>query len=258
MPSVVVEDVARTRGGEPGSIGTHALEPGQSLTFGRGTGGVVVDIDVPLPEVSRLAGTIRAESDYWLLTNASPAVTYVVENLEGAGEHIKVPPCRLEAPVPFELSRLLLPTGRDTYDLHVYAPQHGYADPEAVVGAAGEMTIRPFALDTTAKYFQVLVALCEPRLRDPSSVVIPSSQQVASRLARAGRGQRVSRSAVDYHINYLAETKLRIKSPGDGSGERTDAKRESLVTLALRFNLVLEEHVDLLPAATGRHRLRRG
>lgn len=253
-----MEDVARTRMGEPGAVVcTHSLEPGQSLTFGRGADGVVVDVAVPLPEVSRLAGTIHAVGDYWLLTNASSHATYVVENLEGGGEHVKVPPLRIDAPVPFEISRLLLPTGRGAYALHVYAPQHSYADPRVAADPTGDMTVQPFALDSTAKYFRVLVALCEPRLRDPSSVVIPTSQQVAIRLARANQDRRVSRSTVDYHINYLAETKLRLKPPGDGSGGRTDAKRGSLVTVALRFNLVTEEHLVLLPAA-GPRKLRRG
>ncbi|UYM07632.1 FHA domain-containing protein [Solicola gregarius] len=248
MSSVTVEDVTLTR--SPGCDettrrrGVRDLEPGQSLTFGRGSPDTSVDLTLQSAEVSRRAGTIRAVADYWLLTNAS-AVTYVVENLEGAGEHVKIPPGRADAPVPFELSRLLIPVDAGTYDLHVYAPQHAYLAGDPTV--AGDTTVRPFVLDETSKYFRVLVALCEPRLRDPSSVAIPSSDDVARRLAPTG--ERMSRSAVDYHINYLAETKLRIRSATDG--DRAESKRASLVALALRFNLVTEEHLGVLGPRSG-------
>ncbi|UPK75307.1 hypothetical protein MU582_01315 [Nocardioidaceae bacterium SCSIO 66511] len=248
MSSVTVEDVTITR--SPGCDeatrrdAVRDLEPGQSLTFGRGSPDVDVDMALHSAEVSRRAGSIRAVADYWLLTNTS-TVTYVVENLEGAGEHVKVPPRRVDAPVPFELSRLLIPVDAGTYDLHVYAPQHAYLDSGPAV--AGDTTVKPFVLDETSKYFRVLVALCEPRLRDPSSVAIPSSDDVAARLAPSG--ERMSRSAVDYHINYLAETKLRLRAAGEA--DRAESKRASLVALALRFNLVTEDHLGILSRREG-------
>lgn len=169
----------------------------------------------------------------------------MVENLEGGGEHVKVPPRRVEAPIPFELSRLLIPNDSGTYDLHVYAPQHAHLGSDQLA-ANGDTTQRPFAMEEASKYFHVLVALCEPRLRNPSSVAIPTSDDVALRLA-TGAADQMSRSAVDYHINYLAETKLRIRpitSQGAGHGE---SKRAALVSLALRFNLVTQDHLKLLP-----------
>lgn len=245
MSSIIVEDVAVRRGGAHGEgtkEGLYELEPGKALTFGRGAPDVAVDIVVPHQGVSRFAGEIRAVDDYWLLTNSSHAMTYVVENLEGAGEHVKVTPRRLDAPIPFELGRLILPSEDGSYEVNVYAPQHAYLDRHGP--SSGDATTRPYSLDESSKYFQVLVALCEPRLRDPATVEIPSSEQVAERLGGTG-----TRSAVDYHIDYLAETKLRIKPPSDGSGARLERKRESLVALALRFDLVREEHLELLADA---------
>lgn len=245
MTSIIVEDVAVRRAAPPGPsrVGLYDLEPGGQLSFGRGAPGAEVDVVTPATGVSRLAGQIHAERDYWLLTNTSSSSTYVIENLEGAGEHVKVGPGRIEAPIPFELARLVLPTQSEAYVLNVYAPQHAYLDHRLPVGGAA--TERPFSLDEAAKYFLVLVGLCEPRLRDPGTVEIPRSDQVAERLS--GSSMRMSRSAVDYHIDYLAETKLRIKPPSDGSGTRLEYKRESLVALALRFDLVREEHLALLP-----------
>lgn len=245
MTSIIVEDVAVRRAIQGQSRdGLYELRPGDRLRFGRGAPDADIDLRVPAAGVSRHAGQIHAERDYWLLTNASATSTYVIENLEGAGEHIKVGPGRIEAPIPFELSRLVLPTRDEPYALNVYAPQHGYLDPRAPSGGAA--TERPFSLDESAKYFLVLVALCEPRLREPATVRIPPSDEVADRLSSST--MRMSRSAVDYHIDYLARAKLRLEPPSDGSGARLEHKRESLVALALRFDLVREDHLALLPS----------
>lgn len=246
MTSIIVEDVAvrRAVAGQSRN-GLYELRTGEQLSFGRGAPDVAVDLLTPAAGVSRRAGQIHAERDYWLLTNASAKSTYLVENLEGAGEHIKIAPGRIEAPIPFELSRLVLPTQTEPYLLNVYAPQHGYLDHR--VPSGGAATERPFSLDESAKYFLVLVALCEPRLRDPATVRIPRSDEVAERLSTDTT--RMSRSAVDYHIDYLARAKLRLEPPSDGSGARLEHKRESLVALALRFDLVREEHLAVLPAS---------
>lgn len=250
MASITVEDVCRTR--EPGCgeavrrSGMFSLEPGQQLSFGRGGGDAAVDLTLNGPQVSRFAGTIRAVADYWVLTNAS-ASTYVVENLEGGGEHVKVPPRRVGAPVPFELSRLLIPTDSGSYDLHVYAPQHAHLTDDGDPAASGDTTQRPFAMEASAKYFHVLIALCEPRLRNPSSVAIPTSDDIARRLACRG-GEPMSRSAVDYHIDYLAETKLRLRSTAVAGAGQAESKRAALVSLALRFDLVTQDDLMLLPA----------
>ncbi|CAM5652630.1 hypothetical protein SALBM311S_02428 [Streptomyces alboniger] len=63
---------------------------------------------------------------------------------------------------------------------------------------------------------------------------------------------------MNYHIDYLTAAKLRLRSvheddlsaSGPKDGGRVGAKREDLVTLALRFNLVREEHLALLPRRT--------
>jgi hypothetical protein len=55
-------------------------------------------------------------------------------------------------------------------------------------------------------------------------------------------------SAVIFHIDYLATSKLRVRErAGAEDTPRIDWKREALVSLALRFDLVREEHLALLP-----------
>ena len=225
------------------------LEPGSVVTFGRAAPGLSVDIVLAHDGVSRLAGEITATDDYWLLSNLSRDKTYVVENLEGAGEFVKVAPRRLGAPIPFEFGRVVLPTNDTFAQFNVTAPQHAYAEDLGLTNVSGDRTTAVFPLDETAKYFLVLLALCEPRLRDSSTVALPTVPEIVERLRPLDTCQALTRAAVNYHIDYLASTKLRVKQ---GHAERLEYKREALVSLALRFNLVREEHLAALPR---RHRV---
>ncbi|MFF1542655.1 serine/threonine protein kinase [Streptomyces sp. NPDC058291] len=227
------------------------MGPGDVAEFGRGLpGGGGVAIVLPDLGISRLAGRLEAAEDYWRVSNFSPRTAYVVENLEGAGEYLTVAPGRLGAPVPFEFSRVVLPALKGSAAFKVFAPQHAYLDERSALGS-GEQTVHPYALDTTAKYFLVLVALCEPRLRDPSGSALPGAGDIAERLRPLDACRDLTRSAVNYHIDYLAFTKLRLdlgdESGADGGG-RTGVKRARLASLALRFGLVREEHLGLLPS----------
>ncbi|WP_240967382.1 FHA domain-containing protein [Streptomyces composti] len=239
----------RGGGGKPRLL--H-LGPGDIVSFGRGQpGGTDVAIPLDDPGISRHAGQLEAAGDYWRLSNFSRSVSYVVENLEGAGEYLTVAPGRLGAPVPFEFSRVVLPALAGTASFKVFAPQHAYLGDRPSDGL-GEQTVHPFALDPTAKYFLVLVALCEPRLRDPSDSTLPGVGEIVERLRPLDSCRDLTRSAVNYHIDYLSFTKLRL-DPGEEAGTtadgggRTGAKRARLASVALRFGLVREEHLALLP-----------
>jgi len=268
--------------GDRGAPRLLELAPGQEATFGRGTDEHPVDICLPDSGVSRLAGRIRAAEDYWLMSNLSRSTTYIVENPEGAGEFVKAAPRRLDMPVPFEFARVVLPAEQGSVAFMVFAPSHAYATAEALERPSGEQTVAAFPLDETAKYFLILVALCEPRLRDSSAVMIPSAPEVVRRLRGLESCKALTRTAVNFHIDYLARTKLRVKQPGEaaradkcsqpevrsrtvrgvggtppgtegaavipGGGTKADWQRAALVSLALRFNLVREEHLGLLPS----------
>jgi hypothetical protein len=238
---------------EQSSGGLHYLSPGDSIRFGRGAVDASVDLALPHEGVPRVGGEITATQDYWTLSNFSRDKTYVVENPEGAGEHIKVPPLRSGAPVPFEIARVLVPSEHELVSFLVYAPQHAYLSDTPGDVLAGEHTTTAFPLDKSAKYFLVLVALCEPRLRDVSHVEIPPVESVVERLRSLPGCADLTSAAVHFHIDYLATTKLRVKRPdADDGAKRLNSKRESLVSLALRFNLVREEHLLLLPPRTPR------
>ncbi|MCX5583321.1 serine/threonine protein kinase [Streptomyces erythrochromogenes] len=243
-------------GGEPGVAPvTLRLGPGEAARFGRGSTTVPVELRLADAAISRLAGEIRVTDDHWQLTNHSTTHSYLVENPEGAGEYLRVPPRRVGTPIPFEFSRVVLPTrGELPVSFQVFAPDHVYLDPDAMGAPWGNRTVTAYSLDETATYFLVLVALCEPRLRDQSPVAVPTTPQIVERLGQgAGCGTPTAR-AVSSHIDYLAEEKLRIGVPEareHGRAERRNGKREEIVGLALRFGLVREEHLALLPPLTG-------
>ncbi|MFI1357050.1 FHA domain-containing protein [Streptomyces sp. NPDC020898] len=222
------------------------LAPGERLTFGRSA--TDNDLEIPHEGVSRAAGEITAQGAFWILSNLSRTQTYVVENPEGAGEHIKVGPGRLDAPVPFEFSRIVLPAAGDLLPVEVWAPRHDYRDPSA--GPTGATTAPAFSVDRTKRYFAVLAALCEPRLRGAPHAPLPTVDQVVDRLRP--NWPATSRTSVQWNIDYLA-VKLRLKPGPDtaDTGPRLNGKKESLVSLALRFDLVREDDLTVLTSVPG-------
>ncbi|MBD0839225.1 FHA domain-containing protein [Streptomyces sp. TRM68416] len=226
--------------------GQIRIGAGERLAFGRdGTGS---GLTIAHEGVSRIAGEITAHHNFWLLSNLSEDQTYVVENPEGAGEHIKVAPGRVDAPVPFEFARVVLPAAGDLLTFDVWAPRHTFRS-TARHGLSGTPTAPAFALDRTKRYFAVLAALCEPRLRGEPHAPLPAVEQLVERLRPAW--PTVSRSAVYWNIDYLA-LKLRLRPAPDTAetGQRVNGKKETLVSLALRFDLVREDDLVVLAPVT--------
>ncbi|MFD8695115.1 hypothetical protein [Kitasatospora purpeofusca] len=210
------------------------LPDGDSVRFGWRAGEITVGTDRALT-----AGRIDAFGDYWLMSNCGTAGTYCVENLEGAGEYVKVRAGRAGVPIPFELSRVTLTVGGGSNSFTVYAPEVPEAREHrtAVEPDGGGIPL----LDEESRYFQVLVCLCEPRLRDCGAAAVPTPAQVSARLSAAG--VPLGRSAVNYHIDYLVK-KLGTTAP---RGMTRAWKRDTVVTLALKFDLVRPEHLGLIP-----------
>ncbi|MFC9908983.1 FHA domain-containing protein [Streptomyces sp. NPDC059862] len=223
--------------------GQIRIATGERLEFGRAAAG---GLTITHEGVPRVAGEITAHRTFWLLSNLSEDQTYVVENPEGAGEHIKVGPGRLDAPVPFEFSRVVLPAAGDLLAFDVWAPRHAFRSVERH-GLSGTLTAPAFTLDRTKRYFAVLAALCEPRLRGAPHAALPAVEQLVERLRPVWPS--VSRSAVYWNIDYLA-LKLRLRPGPDTAepGRRVNGKKETLVSLALRFDLVREDDLVVLAA----------
>jgi hypothetical protein len=224
------------------------LAPGERLTFGRGAPGSPVGLALEHPGVSRLAGEVAAGSVYWHLSNLSSATTYVVENPEGGGEYFKVPAGRVGVPVPFEISTVVLPAGRELVSFQVFAPgQPQRAETAATSVGHGVATACTFPLDESAKYFLVLVALCEPRLRGNSLVPLPTVTEIIRRVQPVPGCEELTERAVDFHIDYVARSKLRLRDADQVGQPRFAGRREAVAAFVLRFGLVMEHHLTLLP-----------
>ncbi|MFI6905304.1 hypothetical protein ACIBKY_28860 [Nonomuraea sp. NPDC050394] len=223
------------------------LAQGETLVFGRAPSGTGAHLTIAHGGVSRVAGEVTATGTFWTLSNLSRRQTYVVENPEGAGEHIKIAPGRAEAPVPFEFSRVVLPAGEELLGFDVWAPRHDYrtADDRELAGA---LTAPAFPLDRGTRYFLVLVALCESRLRGELHTPPPTVEQLVRRLRSTWPD--ASRASVQWNIDYLA-VKLRLKPAPETAnrGSRLNSKKATLVSLALRFDLVGEDDLALLDGA---------
>lgn len=132
-------------------------------------------------------------------------------------------------------------------------PRHDYLRERDRAGLDGATTRPAFSVDRTKRYFAVLAALCEPRLRGVPHAPLPTVEQVVERL-RPG-WPSANRAAVQWNIDYLA-VKLRLKPGPDTAdpGPRLNGKKESLVSLALRFDLVREDDLGVLAPAPRRRR----
>ena len=75
----------------------------------------------PDPEET-VVGMLTACEQQWQITNYTRNATFVVENLEGGGEFIKIVPLWRQVTIPFELSRLVVPLRSGPATLRVFSP----------------------------------------------------------------------------------------------------------------------------------------
>ncbi|BCL12310.1 hypothetical protein GCM10017556_00490 [Micromonospora sagamiensis] len=221
-----------------------SLPPGRTATFGYRRRGERLTVTGDGAHINLVVGRVTSESGYWTLSNFSAVDPYVVENLNDRSEYVKVRPGRRAAPILFELARVVVPGNHGPQGFHVLAPPPRMVDP---VDMLPPSTASFASLNEQRKYFAVLVALCEPRLRGGSPVGVPTVAEIVERLRPLPEFCDVTRDAVNYHISYLARGKLRPYLDQDGESGRVRWKREALAAAALRYEIVRESHLSLLP-----------
>lgn len=241
MRVITVQQDDRDGGVEFSAVHLFRLE---SLRFGRGPGsgrgeGPVTRQDVALvledPAVARYAGVIESLGHHWRLTNTSGTRTYVVEHTDPIAGYVQVRPGGLGTIIPFETSRVRVPGGDREYSFLVHAPELPRGEHREVAEERSAPEL--FRLDPWHTYFSVLVAFCEPRLRNRSCDHVPGNDEVARRLG-------ISQAAVRAHVCHLLTNKLRVPR---ADAERHPWPQQALVERALRFGLVIPEHLGLLP-----------
>jgi hypothetical protein len=226
----------------PRSGDEFLLEPGDVLTFGRPTPERPVDIAVSNRlDVSRNVGIISAVDDHWRLTNCTSR-WLVVASVDEGGAFVRVPPGRVEAPIPFEIARLIWPhKGGELTLFEAFAMDTRFSD----TASDGSTQTAAFSWKKDAKHFLVLTALCEPQLRSEDCADVPGIDALVERL-RGSRGYSdANPSSVNAQIEYLA-VKCG-KDPGDPDRSKFDGqKRLKIVKYAMRFGLVQWEDLKAL------------
>jgi hypothetical protein len=233
----------RSKARHPGEVSIKErinLRAGDQLNFG-----ISRYTEEFQPGASPVIGIFEIADRHLVVSNLCTSTTFVIENLEGGTELVKVRPRQLGIVVPFELSRILIPSGASISELTVFGPPPRLLLP-------GQAAVEPESaiskLDVASMYFAVLVTLCEPRLRGSSMAAVPSVQEVVERLKGIDQFRNANRSSINYHIDYLADQKLPVRQWAKYVDKgRMHSKREALVGFALRFDLVREEHLALLP-----------
>ncbi|MCE0537772.1 hypothetical protein LWF15_19960 [Kineosporia rhizophila] len=220
------------------------LLPGDRLTFGRPTPDSPVDIPVSnRHDVSRDLGIISTAGDHWTISNHTDRWVSVVSVDEG-GAFARIPPGRLDAPVPFEISRLMWPCkGGEIVLFEAFSMDAGFRD---------QVTRNPsntvaFNWSKESKHFLVLTALCEPQLRNEDCVEVPGIDALVARLQGSVRYSDATVSSVNAQIEYLA-VKCG-KDPNAGERVKFDGqKRLKIVKYAMRFGVVQWDDLRLLDA----------
>jgi hypothetical protein len=234
--------------------GTTEIPAGHDVTFGRvDAEGHHGDRHIGLsanPRLHARAGTVAADETGWTLRNTGRWLHLRVTPV-GQADRTDVAPGR-SLRVPWSEARVEVVTGDETVGLTVECLV--LADDPRVTSSGSGDTVGGLGLDRSAGYFRAAVALCAPRLRDPSSTEVATVAQVARALGGApGEPGRVTQKAVERRLAHL-RTRLDIggEDPTGVSAaglEVRDAGRQ-LVDLLIRTGTVTPGDLALIEETT--------
>jgi hypothetical protein len=204
------------------------LAPGERLSFGScGCAQCGHALVLATPRPGDLVGRVTASADHWRLDNLSVTTPLLCRDLEDATQLVRVGPGRLGVVIPFELAQVSWAGHGTAEPLTVFGPEPAFgAGPGRCCGAGGAPD--DVHLNRGAAYYAVLEALCAPWLAGGPGTRLPRSADIAAELSR--RGLRLTRRAVDHHIDYL------VDRLGVGAGDEPGARfrrREALVEAAV-------------------------
>jgi hypothetical protein len=220
------------------------LSDGDEITFGSDQ--EQADLVIPDASLAAVVGQIGATETGWWIENMTADLQVLVEHSNG--HDFVVVQGAMTIPSPVASARVLLIGHAGIVSFSVTSTTDrtgGSAHEPAASGRAG-------LLSESAKYFRVLVALCEPALRSRSVTTVPTSAEIVERLRRVPAYRSMTSTAVNFHLNYLCTQKLRAHvrrySQIMGIPPQTVARQRRLVLvqLSLHFNLVSHAHQRLL------------
>lgn len=207
------------------------LSEGERVVFGTcDCQGCRFDIRLAPTSLQRFAGRINVVAGYWRLDNLSGCHELMVENLDRPHEYLSVAPLVGAIPIPFEISRVYARGTGSDLGVTVFGMESSPAAPIEARCLIPDRTGR--LLNPASTHYQVLAALCAPRMHSGADSPLPSAAEIARALTAAGNP--LSERAVVAHIDYLV-SRLGLRRPKRAG---RPWKRELLVATALRDGLM--------------------
>jgi hypothetical protein len=212
----------------------HELKTGEMLTIGR-EADLVIDDN---PELDARIVEVFDEGGMWWIASTATSTVVQVSDPSGRVSAELSPGDR--APVVFEPAQVVFTAGPTTYEFTV----HGDVPYSA---AATSAELRPERVELprlTANQRLLLVVLCEPSLRRPSSArgEFPTSAEAAARLGW-------SLTAFNRKLDNVCDRLDRAGVAGlrGGRGNLATRRRVRLIEYALAARLVTVDDLALLP-----------
>ena len=210
--------------------------PERGVVFGRGA---QVDLGAD-PRLHRSLGHLRFQDGQWWLANVGRSVPlHVVDEVTGA---TSIVPAGAQTALHSSSQLVWTRVGGTRYELHLHQPDVEVPPVPAAGAAPGTATVDAGVFPLNDEQRQLLVALCETRLRDPfSPIILPKNSAVAHRLGW-------STAKFNRKLDYLCERAARLGVTGVQSDQgRAPDRRRHLAEWALASNAVGPSDLDLLP-----------
>ncbi len=216
----------------------HQVEVSQEFLFGRDPGPGQLAIDDTT--VSRVHGRITNLDDRWIVASTGSYLGFLIHDLDSAAT-LEVPAGVGQLSVPFRSAMVVVPARRR--HLFTVTSPHNHESDDAdgatptTVAATERVVPQSACFDRDGRplrWFQVLVALCEPRLTtERGGFLVPTDQEIRRRL---GMGS----SAFD---RAFARARQEL-----GFEPYTHLVRVAMATTAVHQGIVRPEHLVLLNA----------
>jgi hypothetical protein len=214
----------------------YAVEPGHRFTFGR-AGDLEVDDNRHL---HRTLGVFEHADGLWWLHNAGSALTIDVTDRNSPSRLTLAPGATMA--VMFEESALRFQAGSTSYEIGVEVDVKA-PEPTLAPGNddGGTKTVTLADVEFTNDQLRCVVALSEPRLRDPSSTVVPTNREAAARL-----GWKLTRfnRKLDNVCAKLASSG--VSGLHGNTGTLATNRRQRLVEFSISSGIVTPQDVTLL------------
>jgi hypothetical protein len=189
----------------------------------------------------RFLEIVRHEGLWWL-ANVGSRLSATVSEPTGGMQAWLTPGGRL--PLVFGSTTVVFTAGATTYQLGIETSEAPFEQPMPGRGDSGATTVGQVVLTRSQR--ALIVALCEPMLRDPGSPTrIPSSATAASRLGWALT--RFNRK-LDNVCDKL--DRAGVRGMRGGPGRLATQRRARLVEYAVLFRLVSTADLHLLDEPT--------